>query len=103
MKTAAIELLRQAKARGWTMMVDTGGDEFDYVGPSAVQAWNAIKAVGEGSVRFVSADGNTRVGWAYLMQPGPMTCDPEESLVDYTSRENDEFTAICDDLLKGYE
>jgi hypothetical protein len=95
-KHAAKALLRAAQEKGWTMRVQYD-DEVDYDGPSAKDAWVAVEATEAAWVSFFDAAGN-KVGAAFLMAPGPGTCQPDESIVDYTIK-NPEFVKLCDGII----
>jgi len=101
MSITALKLLKSAAAKGWTFKV-YGPDEPDYVGASAVKAWEAVKATEEANVGFF-ADGK-RLGVAYLMAPSAMTCSDEETLVDYSCAEEgspkNEFELLCDAMIE---
>jgi hypothetical protein len=92
---AALKLLNEAAAKGWTFKVDQG-DEAPIATKSGPKAWALVKEVDEASVGFFDAAGK-RVGAAHLMAPGPNTCDPEETLVDHTCPGN-EFEALCNKI-----
>jgi len=77
---AALTLLKQAQSDGMQITISYDGI-VDYRGASAIAAWNAVKATTEAHAIFHDASGN-RIGWAYLMAPGPNTCEPDESIVD---------------------
>jgi hypothetical protein len=98
---AALKLLKDAQAKGWTFEVDQGEDDLIKT-PSAAFAWTLVKDVGEANVYFY--EGQHKVGCAYLMAPGPMSCDPEESLVDYScSLAGDPkkaFELLCDAVIE---
>jgi hypothetical protein len=102
MTNTALKLLKEAAKRGWSFKVgkpDDGGwtgEGYDYEGKGPVAAWNAVKEVGESDVDFFDGDGK-RIGWAYLMAPGAITCSPEESLVDHTM--GGEFGALADSII----
>jgi hypothetical protein len=93
----ALKLLKEAAAKGWTFKV-YGGGELDYKGPSASAAWEAVKATEEANVVFYSAAGE-KLGVAFLMAPGPGSCEPEETLVDHTcsaeGKPKSEFELLC--------
>jgi hypothetical protein len=91
----ALQLLKAAQARGWTMKV-WSADAPDYAGNSASLAWEAVKATEEATVTFHSATGQ-RLGAAFLMAPGPQSCAPDETLVDHSCTGGD-FEALCDSL-----
>jgi hypothetical protein len=95
MNIAALKLLKAAQERGWTMKV-WAADAPDYAGNSAIAAWEAVKATEEATVTFHGPKGE-RIGAAFLMAPGPMSCAPDETLVDHTC-EGGEFEALCDGL-----
>ena len=94
----ALKLLREASKLGWSFSVDGGGDEPDYVGASASKAWESVKATDEARVSFFASD-RSFLGWAYLMAPGPITCADDETLVDYSVRDN-AFDRLCDALIE---
>ena len=91
MTITALQLLKAAQQRGWTMKV-WAADDPDYIGTSATAAWEAVKATEEATVTFHSASGQ-RIGAAFLMAPGPNSCAPDETLVDH-SCPGGEFEAL---------
>ena len=94
----ALKLLREAAALGWTFGVDQGDDALRCTAlPN--KAWRLVKEVEEANVVFYDAD-SQRVGVAYLMAPGLLSCSDEETLVDYSSREGSPFSALCDRLIE---
>jgi len=100
---AALKLLKDAAAMGWTFVVpnpDYAGGEPDYKGASAAACWAAVKATDEANVVFYDAAGK-KVGVAYLMAPGPITCDPEETLVDWGPADGGEFDKLCDGVIEA--
>lgn len=80
-KIAALALLRAAAEAGYAFKVMYDGEE-DFMGGSPAQAWEAVKATDQADVFFFK-NGEKRE-WAYLMVPGEMTCDPDETVVDHT-------------------
>jgi hypothetical protein len=91
MSIAALELLRRARAAGMTFTVSYEG-EVDYRGPSASAAWQAVRATTEADVTFHDAQG-VRLGWAYLMAPGPVA--PDETIVDCSGK----IEELCDSII----
>jgi hypothetical protein len=96
MTITALKLLKAAQERGWTMSVWGGDEDPDYAGTNAAAAWEAVKATEEAMVAFHGATGQ-RIGAAFVMAPGPNSCAPEETLVNYTCT-GGEFEALCDSL-----
>lgn len=100
-------LLMRAQSRGWRMTVLTGGDHPDYVGTDGAAAWAAVEAVGEAHVRFaadMSKDGRgewSKIGSAFLMVPGPGSCEPDESIADHSG--SGVVAALCDAIAEDYE
>jgi hypothetical protein len=95
MAITALNLLKAAQSRGWTMQVwggsgDPASSDPDYNGTSAMAAWRAVKA---------TAVTDKLLGVAYLMAPGLASCNPSETLVNYSTNRGD-FTALCDRLIK---
>lgn len=102
MTIAALQLLTQAADRGLRFKVDQG-EWVRTVSPT--KAWKLVKEVEEAVVIFTTEDGY-RVGNALLMAPGPGSCSPEETLVDYSAWPSDAdarrvaFTKLCDSIIE---
>ena len=76
---AALRLLQRAEAAGFTMQI--GRLQLKH----ADAAWLEVEATGEERVRFYTDGGKTPAGWAFLMAPGPLTCAPDETIVDHST------------------
>lgn len=83
----AKEMLKAAAAAG--LQIKVWGDDNDapeYFGANPAAAWQAVAGQDEAEITLHNADG-TRVkgGWAFLLADGPGTCDPQETVVDYSA------------------
>lgn len=76
----ALDLLKAAVKAGYGIIVDFGG-EYTRTS-SALMAWNMVKEVEEANVWIVK--NGAKREWAYLMAPGPMSCAPDETVVNYS-------------------
>jgi hypothetical protein len=95
----ALKLLKTAAAKGWTFEVDQGDDDGPVATKSGPKAWTLVKEVDEAWVEFFNATGES-LGSAHLMAPSKITCSPEESLVNYTCSERNEFETLCDAMIE---
>jgi hypothetical protein len=95
MAIAALQLLRTAEEKGWSMWV-VDSDEEDT--RSAARAWEYVNYTGESWVVFRNAK-KTRMGLALLIVPSPRSsCDDDETIVDYTV--GNPVGEVCDHLIE---
>lgn len=83
MTIAALELLKRASKRGASKFRVSVGCQTDYLGDSPTKAWEAVKATEEAHVLFYNEQGKF-LGVAFLMAPGPFSCDPDETIIDHS-------------------
>jgi hypothetical protein len=92
-----LELLKRAAVKGWSFSISDGDGGFDYRGNDPIACWHMVRELsGEASVVFRDEHG-LRLGAAYLMFPGSGTCEPDESLVDYST--TGAFGELCDAII----
>ena len=72
------KMLLDAQAEGFTFVVDSGGDEPDYIGDSALEALDAIESVDEAELTIVGDDLDE---WALIVNG----LDEEERLADMSA------------------
>lgn len=97
---AALELLKLATAKGWTVSVWGGDDEPDYKGKDPLHAWEAIEATDEAEVGFYNEQ-RQFMGYALFMVPHNCFCAPDETIVD-SGRETSEFAAMLAEIDKRF-
>ena len=99
----ALKLLKAAEKRGWMFTVQGYDDDHDEMLTSATKAWEMVKDIEEANVAFYDSDSNY-LGTAFLMAPSPISCAPEESIVDYTcardEADNNAFTKLADAIIE---
>lgn len=79
----AKNMLKAAQRDGLTIQVwgDDGGRP-DYSGPSAKEAWKAVKETALAEIVLLNNGSRVTGGWAHVMADGPYTCTPQETIVD---------------------
>ena len=78
----AFDLLKYAVEQGYVVTVDVEDDMPQYTNAHA--AWAMVKEIGEANVYFTKDGEHDSREWAYLMVPGKMTCDDNETVVDHS-------------------